>query len=201
MTSAGSITKRCRIGANRNNRIATKGCGMTTEKPMDVDVLFQSRPELFTHPIRSLEMRRTVFVGEKVKILTGIREREQLIAGRWLVVESIAHTESGLQCFGRSWWHADDSDLSFTFGPESICRMEPRRFFIWGSRGVPVATRGGDGPDGRTPARPLDAQENFVEECDGVILEFTAMGVAAAEAHYREMASSNANWPPFDDLK
>lgn len=59
---------------------------MVTEKPIDVDVLFNSRPELFPHPLRSLKMRRTVFVGEKVKILTGVREREQLIAGRWLVV-------------------------------------------------------------------------------------------------------------------
>lgn len=174
---------------------------MITEKPMDVDDLFNSSPELFPHPLRSLEMRRTVFVGEKVKILTGIREREQLVAGRWLVVGAISHTESGLQCSGRSWWHVDKSDLSFTFGPENIYRMEPRRFFIWGSRGVPVAMRSGDGPDGRTPARPLDAQENFVEECESVILEFTALGNAAAEAHYREMASSNSKWPAFDDLK
>ncbi len=172
-----------------------------TEQPMDVDDLFHSRPELFPHPLRSLEMRRTVFVGEKVKILTGIREREQLVAGRWLVVESISHTESGLQCFGRSWWQHDRSELSFTFGPDNIYRMEPRSFFVWGSRGVPVAMRSGDGPDGRTPARPLDAQENFVEECEGVILEITALGIAAAEAHYRAMASSNPNWPPFDDLK
>jgi hypothetical protein len=174
---------------------------MITEKPMDVDDLFHSRPELFPHPLRSLEMRRTVFVGEKVKILTGIREREQLVAGRWLVVESISHTKSGLQCFGRSDWHVDKSDLSFTFGPENIYRMEPRRFFLWGSRGTPVAMRSGDGPDGRTPARPLDAQENFVEGCQSVILEFTALGNAAAEAHYRELATSNADWPSFDDLK
>jgi len=80
---------------------------MITEKPIDVDDLFHSRPELFPHPLRSLEMRQTVFVGEKVKILTGIREREQLVAGRWLVVESICHTESGLQCFGRSDWDVD----------------------------------------------------------------------------------------------
>ncbi len=61
--------------------------------------------------------------------------------------------------------------------------------------------RSGDGPDGRTPARPLDAQENFVEGCQSVILEFTALGNAAAEAHYRELASSNSNWPPFSNLK
>jgi hypothetical protein len=174
---------------------------MITEKPMDVDDLFNSRPELFPHPLRSLEMRRTVFVGEKVKILTGIREREQLVAGRWLVVESISNTESGLQCSGRSWWHVDKSNLSFTFGPENIYRMEPRSFFVWGSREVPVAMRSGDGPDGRTPAHPLDAQEKLVEECESVIVEFTALGNAAAEAHYRELASSNANWPPFEDLK
>ncbi len=172
-----------------------------TEKPMDVDLLFRSRPELFPHPLRSLEMRRTVFVGEKVKILTGIREREQLTAGRWLVVESISHTESGLQYFGRSDWHVDKSDMSFTFGPENIYRMEPRRFFIWGSRGVPVAMRGGDGPDGQTPARPLDAQENIIEECEDVILEFTALGSAAAEASYREWAALNTDWPPFENLK
>jgi hypothetical protein len=174
---------------------------MMTEKPMDVDGLFQSRPELFPNPLPSPEMRQTVFVGEKVKILTGIREREQLVAGRWLVVESISHTESGLQCSGRSCWPHENGDLSFTFGPENIYRMEPRSFFVWGSRGVPVAMRSGDGPDGRTPARPLDAQENFVEECEGVILEFTALGNAAAEAHYREMEASNPNWPLFDDLK
>jgi hypothetical protein len=61
--------------------------------------------------------------------------------------------------------------------------------------------RSGDGPDGRTPAHPLDAQEKLVEECESVIVEFTALGNAAAEAHYRELASSNANWPPFEDLK
>ncbi len=72
---------------------------MITEKPIDIDVLFNSRPELFPHPLRTLEMRRTVFTGEKVKILTGIREREQLIAGRWLVVESLSHTGLGLQFF------------------------------------------------------------------------------------------------------
>jgi hypothetical protein len=180
---------------------AIKGYAVITEQPIDVDNLFNLRPELFPHPIRSLEMRRTVFVGEKVKILTGIREREQLVAGRWLVVESISHTESGLQCFGRSDWHVDKSDLSFTFGPENIYRMEPRRFFVWGGRGVPVAMRSGDGPDGRTPARPLDAQEEFVDGCENVILEFTALGNVAAEAHYREVASSNAIWPPFDELK
>ncbi len=148
---------------------------MITEKPIDVDVLFNSRPELFPHPIRSLEMRQTVFVGEKVKILTGIREQEQLVAGRWLVVESISHTELGLEFFGRSDWHVDKSDFSFNFGPENIYRMEPRRFFLWGSCGVPVAMRGGDGPDGRTPARPLDAQENFIEECEDVTLKFIAL--------------------------
>lgn len=174
---------------------------MNTEKPMDVDDLFHSCPELFPHPLRSLEMRRTVFVGEKVKILTGIREREQLVAGRWLVVESISHTESGLQCTGRSWSHVDGSNLFFTFGPESIYRMEPRSFFVWGSRGVPVAMRSGDGPDGRTPTRPLDAREDLVEECEDVILQFTALGSAAAEAHYRELASSNPTWPSFDDLR
>ncbi len=79
--------------------------------------------------------------------------------------------------------------------------MEPRSFFVWGSRGVPVAMRSGDGLDSRTPARPLDAQENFVEECEEVILEFTALGIAAAEARYRELAASNADWPPFYDLK
>lgn len=174
---------------------------MVTENPIDVEALFNSRPELFPHPLRSLEMRRTVFVGEKVKILTGVREREQLIAGRWLVVESISHTELGLQCFGRSWWHVDNSDLSFTFGPENIYRMEPRRFFIWGSRGVPVAMRAGDGPDGRTPARPLDGQENFVDDCESVILEFTALGSAAAEIHYRAMATLNTDWLQIDNLK
>jgi hypothetical protein len=174
---------------------------MITEKPMNVDVLFQSRPELFPRPLPSPEMRRTVVVGEKVKILTGIREGEELVAGRWLVVESISNTESGLQCFGRSWWPNDKGDLSFTFGPENIYRMEPRKFFIWGSRGIPVAMRSGDGPDGRTPARPLDAQENFVEGCESVLLEFTALGNAAAEAHYRATASSNPDWPSIDDLK
>jgi hypothetical protein len=174
---------------------------MTTEKSIDVEVLYGSRPELFSHPIPSLEIRRAVFVGEKVKILTGVREREQQVAGRWLVVESISNTESGLQCFGRSWWQVDQSDLSFTFRPENIYRMEPRSFFVWGSGEIPVAMRGGDGPDGRTPARPLDAQENFVEGCENVVLQFTAAGVAAAEAHYRELASSHPNWPIFDDLK
>lgn len=66
---------------------------MVTEKPIDVDVPFNSRPELFPHPLRSLKMRRTVFVGEKVKILTGVREREQLIAGRWLVVGLLRRTD------------------------------------------------------------------------------------------------------------
>ena len=174
---------------------------MVTEKPVDVDVLFNSRPELFPHPLRSLEMRRTVFVGEKVKIATGIREREQQVAGRWLVVESISHAESAIRCCGRSWWPHDENDLSFTFGPENIYRMEPRRFFIWGSRGVPVAMRGGDGPDGRNPARPLDARENFVVECENVIFEFTALGSSAAEAHYRELAKRNTDWPSFDGLK
>jgi hypothetical protein len=27
------------------------------------------------------------------------------------------------------------------------------------------------------------------------------LGNAAAEAHYRELATSNADWPSFDDLK
>jgi hypothetical protein len=174
---------------------------MVTEKPIDVDVLFSSRPELFPHPLPSLEMRRTVFVGEKVKIATGIREREQRVAGRWLVVESLSDVEAPIRCSGRSWWPHDESDLSFTFGPENIYRLEPRRFFIWGSRGVSVAIRSGDGPDGLNPARPLDAHENFVEECDGVIVAFTALGVVAAEAHYRELATQNADWPSFDRLK
>jgi hypothetical protein len=174
---------------------------MVMEKPIDVDELFKSRPELFPHPLRSLAMRRTIFVGEKVKIVTGIRERERLVAGRWLVVESITHTHSGMQVFGRSSWHHDPGDLCFTFGPEHIYRMEPRHFFIWGSRGIPVALRGGDGPDGRNPAPPLDAQENFVGECDSVILAFTALGSSGAEKHYRNLATENADWPSYDDLK
>lgn len=174
---------------------------MVMENPIDVDVLFNSRPALFPHPLRSLEMRRTVFVGEIVKIATGIREREQLVAGRWLIVESVSHSESGMKIFGRSWWQHDPSELTFTFGPESIYRMEPRKFFIWGTGGIPVAMRGGDGPDGRNPAQPLDNQENFVADCESVILEFTALGNAAAEAHYRDLANLNGDWPSFDELK
>lgn len=54
---------------------------MRTEKPVDADALFHARPELFPRPLWSLELRRTVFVGEKIKILTGIREQEQRVAG------------------------------------------------------------------------------------------------------------------------
>lgn len=82
---------------------------------------------------------------------------------------------SGLRCVGRSWWHVDKSDLSFTFGAKRIYRMEPRRFVICGTRGVTVAMRGGYGLDCRSPARPLDAEENFVEGYDSplekIILE------------------------------
>jgi hypothetical protein len=61
--------------------------------------------------------------------------------------------------------------------------------------------RGGDGPDGRNPARPLDAQENYVEGCESVILEFTALGTSAAGVHYRDLATQNADWPSFDNLR
>jgi hypothetical protein len=140
--------------------------------PIDVDLLVSIRPELFPHLIPTLEKRRTVFVGELVKIAVGIREREQLVAGRWLIVESISNTESSLQALGRSWKPFHSDDFVYMFGAENIYRMEPRRFYLWGSNGIPAAMRGGDGPDDRILARPLDAQEQYIEECEDLILEY-----------------------------
>ena len=171
------------------------------DQPIDVDVLFGTRPELFPHSIPTLEKRRTVFVGERVKIAVGIRESERLVSGRWLIVDSISDAESGFRLVGRAWKSYYSEDFCYSFGPEHIYRMEPRRFYLWGSSGIPIALRSGDGPDERIPAHPLDAQEQAIEECDSVILEFTALGSRAAEAHYRYLASQNAHWPSYDDLK
>lgn len=171
------------------------------EKPLNVDLLFSTRPELFPHQIPTLEKRRTTFVGELVKIAIGIREDEGLVAGRWLIVESISRTESDLQVVGRSWKPYYEDDFCYRFGAENIYRMEPRKFFLWGSGGIPIAMRGGEGQDESTPARPMDAQEKYIEECESVILDFTAMGTLAAEATYRELASQKANWPSCDALK
>jgi hypothetical protein len=171
------------------------------DHPIDVDMLFSTRPELFPHPIPTLEKRRTVFVGELVKIVVGIREHERLVSGRWLIVESISSTDTGLQAVGRSWKPYYEDDFRYAFGPGNIYRMEPRRFYLWGSGGVPVALRSGEGPDERKPARPMDAQLQTIDGCEQVILEFTALGKLAAEEHYRSLASKNANWPSFDDLK
>lgn len=171
------------------------------EKPLNVDQLFSTRPELFAHQIPTPEKRRTTFVGELVKIAIGVREDERLVAGRWLIVESISHTESDLQVVGRSWKPYYEDDFYYRFGAENIYRMEPRRFYLWGSGGIPIAMRGGEGQDEGTPARPMDAQELYIEECESVILDFTAMGTHAAEATYNELASQKANWPSFDELK
>lgn len=161
------------------------------DQPIDVDVLFSTRPELFPHSIPTLEKRQTVFVGELVKIVVGIRESEQLVSGRWLIVESISNTETGLRVVGRAWKPYYSEDFCYTFGPEHIYRMEPRRFYLWGSDGIPIALRSGDGPDERTPVRPLDSQEKLVAGCEDLILEFTALGNSAAEEHYRFLCSLN----------
>ena len=171
------------------------------EKPIDVDLLFSTRPELFPHPIPTLEKRRTTFVGERVKIAIGVREEQRLVSSRWLIVESISRDEHDLQIVGRSWKPYYEDDFCYRFGAENIYRMEPRRFYLWGSGGVPIAMRGGEGQDERTPDRPMDAQEQYIEECENVVLEFTALGTQAAEAKYRELASQNADWPSFDALK
>ena len=171
------------------------------DQPIDVDVLFSTRPELFPHSIPTLEKRHTVFVGERVKIVNGIRESEGIVSGRWLIVESISKTETGLRIVGRAWKPYYSEDFCYTFGPEHIYRMEPRRFYFWGSGGIPIALRSGDGPDELIPARPLDSQEQLIAGCEDVVLEFTAWGNRAAEEHYRFLWSLNANWPSFDDLK
>lgn len=172
-----------------------------TFKPINVDELFSTRPELFPSPIPPLEKRRTVFVGELVKVAVGIREDEQLIAGRWVIVESISHPEGRLQAVGRSWKPHNPDDFSVTFGLENIYRMEKRRFCIWGTGGIPVALRSFDGVDENIPARPVDTQYQIIPECEDIILEFAALGEQAARDHYRELASQNPSWPDFDDLR
>ena len=171
------------------------------DTPIDVDLLFSGRPELFRHQMPTLEKRQSTFVGELVKIAIGVREDERLVSGRWLIVESISRTESDLQFVARSWKPYYEDDFYYRFGAANIYRMEPRRFYLWGSGGIPIAMRGGEGQDESSPARPMDAQEQFIEDCENVILGFTAMGTRAAEAMYRELASQHANWPLFDALK
>lgn len=171
------------------------------DQPIDIDVLFRNRPELFPHSIPTLEKRRTVFVGELVKIVVGIRESEGLVSGCWLKVESISTSESDLRVLGRAWKPYYSEDFSYSFGPEHIYRMEPRRFYLWGSNGIPNALRSGDGPEDQIPARPFDQHEQVLVSCEDVILEFTAPGNRAADEHYRLLASRNAGWPSFDDLK
>jgi hypothetical protein len=170
------------------------------DRPLDVDALFSTRPELFPHEIPSMERRRTIFVGELVKIVTGIREEEQLVSGKWLIVESVSIGDR-LQAVGRSWKQAYGEDFTYTFGPENIFRMEPRWFYLWGSSSIPIALGSGDGPDGRTPAHPIDANENDIPECTEIILEFAALGRNAAADYYRNLASQSSNWPTFEDLR
>lgn len=171
------------------------------ESLLDVDFLFHRRPELFPQPVPTMEKRRTVFLGELVKIAIGIRQNESLVSGRWLIVESISDTESGPRAVGRSWqpFYADDS--RYPFGPENIYRMEPRRFFLWGASGVPVALRSGDGSDDQIPVRPVDSKERLIDECDTVILEFCALGNLAAKAFYCELVRQHAHWPTLANLK
>lgn len=170
-------------------------------QPIDVDQLFKARSELFPHSLPSIEKRRSVFVGEMVKIVVGVREAEQLVDGRWLIVESISVTEAGLRATGRGGSPFSDDGRCFTFGPEHIYRMEPRHFYVWGSGGLPVALRAGDGPDNRTPAPPWDAHERPVSHGSEIIVEFAAAGRRGAEAHYRLLAAKNVNWPAYDELK
>jgi hypothetical protein len=171
------------------------------DQPIDVDLLFSRRPELFPHPVPTLEKRRSLFVGERVKIAVGVREREQLVYGRWLVVESISRSDSDLRALGRSWQPFEPVDACFTFGVENIYRMEPRRFYLWGAGGIPIAMRSGDGVDERIPARPLDSKEQSVAGCDEVILAFTALGSRSAESLYRKLASQHDAWPAYEALQ
>ena len=172
-----------------------------TFTPINVDKLYSSRSELFPSPIPPLEKRRTVFIGELVKVAIGIREVKPLIAGRWVIVESISYPQGRLQAVGRSWKPHNPDDFSITFGLENIYRMEKRRFYIWGSGGIPVALRSFDGVDEHIPARPVDAQDQIIPECENGILEFPALGEKAARDHYRELASQNPSWPDYDDLR
>lgn len=172
-----------------------------TITPINVDELYSHRPELFTSPIPPLEKRRTVFVGELVKVAVGIREDEQLIAGRWVIVESISYPQGRLHAVGRSWKPYNPDDFSITFGLENICRMEKRRFCIWGTGGIPVALRSFDGADENIPARPVDAQYQIIPECESVILEFAALGQQTARDHYRELASQNPSWSDYENLR
>jgi hypothetical protein len=167
---------------------------------IEVDRLFESRPELFSQPIPSFATRRTMFVGELVKVLTGIREDEKLVSGKWLVIESVSRNGDDLKAIGRSWKQFHTEDFWYTFGPENIYRMEPRWFFLWGNDGFPIALRSGGGPDGREPVHPLDKDEQRIEGCKDVLLEFAAIGWNAAKAHYNFLVKENVNWPSLDDL-
>ena len=170
-------------------------------KPLDVDDLWKARPSLFPHAIPTISERRSVQVGETVKIVVGIREDEGLVRARWLTVESRNETPLGPQFVGRSWRDYGD-DLRFDFLVQHIYRMEPREFVLWGTAGIPMAMRANTrGPDGKPAAFPVDRNEHPLEDCQEVILQFKANGRAMAERHYRKLASRHTLWLPFEDLK
>jgi hypothetical protein len=169
--------------------------------PVNVDELVLERPNLFANAIPPIEDRRNIKLGERVKVLVGIREDEKLAKGRWVIVEA-CQNEQARSCFvGRS----DSSvgyndDVCIEFQPEHVYRIEPRIFTLWGEKGVPRARRSQASNDAGFHA-PIDREENLLSDCSEPILRFKANGYSDAMSHFEVLAIQNPTWPSWDDLE
>ncbi|MCU0865873.1 MAG: hypothetical protein MUC36_18980 [Planctomycetes bacterium] len=162
--------------------------------PIPADPLFADRPGLFPAPLPPIADRRTMQIGERIKVLVGIREAEQRLRGRWYVVAAQLQTEPQPRFLGAD---PEQPDSTCEFGPEHVYRIEPRLFTIWGDGGRPRAVRGQASADGAFHA-PIDHDERPLAACDEVILRYRANGYRHARRRYEELRQ--ATWPEWDEL-
>lgn len=167
---------------------------LSTWLPQEIESVRQSYPELLTQPLRVGSERRSLRVGELVKIIVRIDDVECIssLYRRWVVVKHVS-TDDPIRYAGDM--QADpggkmppDGDTCIEFRPEHVYRMPPRAFTLWGDEGIPAALAGnGD--------RPCDRDGNERVDCQEAICHFNALGWDAALAHYAEMAVGNPAWP------
>ena len=164
--------------------------------PMLADPLFTDRPGLFPVQLPPIDDRRTIQIGERVKVLLGVREAEQRLRGRWLIVESQLQSSAAQRFLGVD---PEDPKSSCEFGPEHVYRIEPRLFTVWGCGGQPIAVRGQASSDPALHA-PLDHDDQPLPRCGEVILRYRANGYEHARAVYQELARHHPAWPQWHDL-
>lgn len=167
----------------------------------NVDELAVTNPEFFRHPVRAIQDRMAIRLGEMVKLAIHIVDEDgSRLYARWVIVTEVSQTVP-VRYVGKLGPFAEDDGRrprdgrdALTFGPEHVYRLEPREFTLWGNEGVPVTITGGN----QLPV--LEDQTPF-PGCNEIIEQFRAeSGWAEAMAFYAKLAETKPHWPAADDL-